>query len=250
MWISPIKTERINSSSKSLLEILDEYLPALQERSILAVTSKVVSVCEGRVVKKDSIDKEELIKKEAEYFIPSEKSAYGITLAIKENLLAPSAGIDESNGNGHFILWPKNPQKTTNELCEYLRRRFLLKEVGVIMTDSKSSPLRRGVTGVALAHSGFSALNDFGGSRDIFGQKKRAVINVMDALAAAAVLVMGETNEQTPLAVIQDLSFVYFQTDAPSEKELKRLYLQINNDLYAPLLKSARWQKGGKSTIA
>ena len=215
----------------------------------MAVTSKIVSMCEGRVVKKGKTNKNELIEKESDYFIPSEKSAYGITLTIKENLLAPTAGIDESNGDGCLILWPENPQKTANELRKYLRQKFSLKEVGVIITDSKSSPLRRGVTGVALSHSGFSALNNYSGLLDIFGQKKGAVVNIMDALAAAAVLVMGEINEQTPLAVVQDIPFVRFRDNDPSEKELKRLYLDMQEDIYAPLLKNVEWKKGGKSTL-
>jgi F420-0:gamma-glutamyl ligase len=36
-------------------------------------------------------------------------------------------------------------------------------------------------------------------------------VNVADALAAAAVLVMGEGSEQTPLVVIGDVPFVTFQ---------------------------------------
>jgi len=48
-------------------------------------------------------------------------------------------------------------------------------------------------------------------------------VNVADALAAAAVLLMGEGKEQTPLAVLTDLPFVTFQDHNPSPAELAAL---------------------------
>jgi dihydrofolate synthase / folylpolyglutamate synthase len=69
-------------------------------------------------------------------------------------------------------------------------------------------------------------------------------VNVVDALAAAAVLVMGEGSEQTPLAIISDLPFVTFYDRDPSMEELQQLRIAIDDDLYGPLLTSVRWRKG------
>ena len=247
MKIFPIKTHKIRPGGKqNLFEVLDRYLKTLRERSIVVITSKIVSICQGRVVKIKKVDKKELIKKEAEYFLPSEESKYNITLTIKGNLLLPTAGVDKSNGAGYFILWPENPQETANQVRKYLGNRFSVKKVGVIITDSKTIPLRRGTTGVAIAHSGFFALNNYIGKPDIFGRKLKVTkANILDALAASAVLVMGEGKEQTPLAIIEDIPFVKFQNRDPSEKELQDFYLNMADDLYAPLLKSVKWQKGG-----
>jgi len=247
MKIFSIKTNKIKPYKQNLFEILDKYLKSLKKRSIVVITSKIVSICEGRVVKIETADKKELIKQEAEYFLPPEENKYNITLTIKRNLLAPTAGIDESNGNGYYILWPEDPQKTANEVRKYLANRFSLKEVGVIITDSKTTPLRLGTTGVAIAHSGFVALNNYVGKPDIFGRKfKVQKANLLDALATSAVLVMGEGSEQTPLAIIEDIPFVRFQNRNPSRRELKDFCINIDDDLYGPLLKGARWRKGGK----
>lgn len=248
MKVSTIKTDKITPTRpKSILTILDDYLTELKEGSILAVTSKIVSICEGRVIKIGSIDKKELIKQEAEYFLPPEENKYNITLTLKNNLLIPTAGIDESNGNGYYILWPSDAQKTANEIRKYLAERFSLKKVGVIITDSKTSPLRWGTTGVAIAHSGFSALNNYIGKPDIFGKLLRITkANIMDALAVTAVVVMGEADEQTPLAVIEQIPFVKFQQRNPTENELKELHITIENDLYGELLKGAHWIRGEK----
>lgn len=248
MKIQSIKTHKILPFKESLFEILDKYVVSMPAKSILVVTSKIVAICESRVVKIGEAEKHDLVKKEAEFYLPPETNRYGMSLTIKRNILAVTAGIDESNGNGYYILWPENPQKSANKIRRYLQNRFD-KDLGVIITDSKTTPLRWGVTGIAIAHSGFEALNNYIGKPDIFGRKlKITKVNVMDALAAAAVLVMGEGKEQTPLAIIQDLPFVKFTGHDPSEKELKSLHISIDEDIYGFLLKSVKWEKGGSST--
>lgn len=247
MKLTPLRTEKITPYHKRLVEVLDAHLGKLGERSIVVVTSKIVAICEGRVVKIGEKEKMELIKEEAEWYLPPEENRYHITLTVKQNTLVPTAGIDESNGNGYYILWPANPQTTANEVRAYLHKRFGLKEVGIIITDSRTSPLRWGTTGIALAHSGFSALNNYIGKPDIFGRLLRITkANVVDALAVAAVLVMGEGNEQTPLAIIEDIPFVEFQSRDPLPEELDALKISLDDDLYAPLLKSVPWRKGGR----
>lgn len=246
MKITSIKTCKITTKNKNLYAILDKYILALKERAVLVVTSKIVAIGEERIVKIGDIEKDALVKREADYFLPPEENPYHLYLTIKRNLLVPTAGVDESNGNGYYILWPKDPQKSANLIRQYLKKKFSLKRVGVIITDSKTTPQRWGVTGIAIAHSGFAALNDYRGKPDLFGRKFTATqVNVMDGLATAAVLAMGEGNEQTPLAIIEDIPFVRFQQRNPTLKELRNLKIAIKDDLYAPLLRSVRWKKGG-----
>jgi F420-0:gamma-glutamyl ligase len=115
----------------------------------------------------------------------------------------------------------------------------------VIITDSKTTPLRWGVTGVAIAHSGFLAVRDLIGHLDLFGRPLHMTkVDVADALAAAAVLVMGEADEGTPLATIDDLPFVTFQARDPTPEELEARWIDMEADLYAPLLQLAGWRKG------
>src|SRR3989304_3772359 len=137
MQVRTIKTEKIIPRSIGLFELLDKYINEFSEESILAIASKVVSICEGRVAPVEGSDKDELVKKEADFYLPKEENDYNIYLTIKNNILVPTAGIDESNGGGYYILWPKNPQKTVNQIREYLTKRFNVKWVGVIITDSK-----------------------------------------------------------------------------------------------------------------
>jgi dihydrofolate synthase / folylpolyglutamate synthase len=245
MQIRAIKTHKITTTDRNLFAILDAYIADLDEGSILAITSKIVAICQGRVVPIGTVDKRTLIVQEADYFLPPDHSKYHMTLTITQGLLVPTAGIDESNGNGYYVLWPHSPQDAANAVWAYLRRRFGRERLGVIITDSRTTPLRTGVTGVTLAHSGFRALNNYVGTEDCFGHPLRITqVNVVDALAAAAVFVMGEGSEQTPLAVISDLPSVHFQEQEPSADELQRLRIAQEDDIYGPLLMSVPWHKG------
>lgn len=243
MKVTSLKTKPIVLGDK-LFEILESAIKSLPERSVVAITSKIISICEGNVVKIGTKDKNELIKEQAEYYLPP-NDRYNFSLTIKNNIMIASAGIDESNGNGYYVLWPKEPQKTANGIRAFFKKKFKLKNLGVIIVDSKTTPLRWGVTGVAVVHSGFSALNDYIGTPDIFGRLFRVEkANVADMLAASAVGVMGEGNEQTPIAVIEDIPFVHFQDRNPTKRELKDLVITMEEDLFAELLKGVKWKKG------
>lgn len=246
MKLQTIPTHKITQTDHNLLTILESYLPAVTEKSVLAITSKIVAICQGRVVKAGTVDRQQLIEQEAAWFLPPGASRYPVALTIKHNLLTPNAGVDESNGNGDYVLWPRDPQQVANQVRGWLCQHFGLEHVGVILTDSNPSPLRWGVTGFAIAHSGFAALNNYIGQADLFGRPLRMTqANVADALAAAAVLVMGEGAEGTPLALISDLPFVRFQDREPSPAELQALRIDRADDLYAPLLNGVGWQRGG-----
>ena len=248
MHVYAIKTHKI-IDDRDLFAILDRYLTTFEEQSVLAVTSKIVSICQGRIVPVENVDKQDLIEREADYCLPRSSSKYEVSLTIVDHLLIPMAGVDESNAHDHYVLWPQDLQKVANRIRAYLCNRFGHGGCGVIVTDSKTTPLRWGVTGVAMAHSGFVAVNDHIGQPDIFGRTLHMTkVDVADALAAAAVLVMGEANEQTPLAVIDDVPFVQFQDRDPTTEELEGRWIDIKDDLYAPLLQAVPWQKGRKAT--
>jgi putative folate metabolism gamma-glutamate ligase len=252
MNITPIKTHKITDVDKDILAVIDKYVLNLEENSILVVTSKIVAICEGRIQKinkeTETYDKEKLVKQESEYFIDKNENQYGFYLTITQNLLIPTAGIDESNGNGYYILWPEKPYDTANKIREHLVEKFKVANIGVIITDSKTTPLRWGTTGVSIAHSGFMALNNYMGKPDLFEREMRVTkANVVDGLAAAAVVVMGEGQEQTPLAVISEISNVEFTNKNINEEEIKNLKIPLEDDVYAPILKRAPWNKGKKT---
>lgn len=243
MQVTPIKTHKITKDDTDLLAVLDRYLPELSENSVVAVTSKIVAICEGSLVPIEDTDKDELVANEADLYLDPEENQYGFAITVKDNIFIASAGVDESNANGYYILWPKDPQKSANMIREHLVEKHSLHNVGVIITDSRITPLRRGVTGVSISHSGFEALRNYIDQPDIFGRPLQVTrVNVMDGLAGAVVFVMGEGIEQTPLAVITDAPGVVFQDRNPSREELDVLQIGLDEDVYAPILKRVPWK--------
>jgi len=244
MNIQPIKTQRLTANALSLTSLIEQYIPSLSEGSILVITSKIVSLCENRVVPLGTTTKEQLMIQEADRYVPT-AGLYGFHFTITKNTLIPSAGIDESNGNNNYVLWPTDAQATANEVRKYLQQHYGVKKVGVVITDSTCTPLRRGTSGICLAHSGFSALNDYVGKPDLFGRPYSvSQSNVAGGLAASAVLVMGEGAEKTPLCLIEDVGFVQFQNHDPTEEEINQTYIPPDEDIFAPFLSSITWEKG------
>lgn len=244
MIVKAYKTHKIRPR-EDLFKILDKYLPKLEEKSIVAISSKIVALCEGRIIKVGSVDKNELIASESQFYLPKETNPYNVTLTINRNILAAGAGVDESNGNGNYILWPKDIQESVNSIREYLCRKFRIKYLGVILTDSKTTPMRWGVTGIALSYSGFLGFESLIGSKDLFGRKlEYTTLNIVDDLASAAVLLMGESDEQKPIAVITGIPMIKFQDRNPKQKELDKWKITKEEDLYGEFLKNAPWKRG------
>jgi F420-0:gamma-glutamyl ligase len=247
MIVRSIKTGKILPGSGTIFDVLDKSIKNLKEGSIVAITSKIVAICEGRTVPLNLADKEELIIQESDYYLPKKKGSHGHR-TIAEHTLVSGAGIDESNAGGNYVLLPKDPQKSANEIRAYLVNKLGFKTLGVVITDSVSTPLRLGASGIAMGWSGFEALKNYRGTPDLFGRKfKTSRADIAGGLAAAAVLVMGEGSEQTPIAIIQNVPFIKFQSRNPTKEELEYMNFAIEDDLFAPLLDPQKWQKGGKS---
>lgn len=217
MHVKAIYTHRIECG-EALKHVLDCYVSKLlKEEVILAITSKVISICKKQVFHKTACSKEELIKREADAIIDTDRNPDGIYLTIKDNILIQSAGIDESNGDGVYILYPKDVQKIAVSVWSYLRTKHCIKHLGILITDSNIMPMRLGVTGIALGWCGFEPLYSYVGKPDLYSKPfKVTQVNLLDALATSAVLVMGEGAEQTPMAVIRDVPKVCFLTRLPT----------------------------------
>ncbi len=230
MNITAIRTPIFRLKQNLVHFIIQHTKNDIKENTILAITSKIVSLSENRLLSKKNIDKKTLIKKECTHYLGQIQMGYHLT--IHHNLLIPSAGIDESNSeNKKYILYPKNPFLSAKKLLQLLKKQTGLKNLGVIITDSRTFPLRRGVLGVALAYSGFKGIKNCIGLKDLFGQKlKVTTINIVDALAASAVLLMGEGAQSTPLAVITKAPVVFTNKDDHLE-----LNIPVKDDLYSPL---------------
>lgn len=224
-------------AGQSLPRFLCKYLPKINERSIVVVTSKIVALSEGRVaVCHTERDKAQLIRAESQW---QKKTKY-VWLTMKDDVVMANAGVDESNGNGACILLPRDSFRSAATIRRFLMRRYRVKRLGVLITDSRLTPLREGIVGVALGYAGFRGVRDYRGTPDIFGRRLLMTrTNVADSLATAAVLVIGEGSEQQPLAVINDAPVVYVNRVRRSE-----VLIDPREDIYRPFFDALRKQIG------
>jgi coenzyme F420-0:L-glutamate ligase len=236
MVIQPIKT-RIFREKDDLFTFITDYFKKIPEKSVIIVTSKIVALAEGRTAIAGNIKtKEKLIRTESRFAIPTKY----VWLTIKDGMIMASAGIDESNANGKIILLPKDSFKTARDIRNRLRRKYGIRYLGILITDSRTMPLRLGVTAVAVGYAGFCGIKDYRGRPDIFGRKfKFTRTNVADGLATAAVLVMGEGNEQQPLAIIKEAPVKFCDRVKRTE-----LHIDIQEDMYRPLFSKLPKVKG------
>ncbi len=199
MEIKAIKTS-IFKEKESLEGFIKKHVKKLREGDILVVTSKIVSLAEGRIKTFESEkERDECIKSESELALRPSKRWF----TICAGMLTTIAGIDESNAGGKSILLPKNSFATAGKILKFLKKSYGVKKVGVIVVDSRSIVMRRGIVGEAIGYTGFKGLGDERGKKDLFGRKiKYARANVADSLAGASVLLMGESNQGTPLAIV------------------------------------------------
>jgi len=117
-----------------------------------------------------------------------------------------------------------------------LQKKFKIKNLGVLITDSRLFPLRAGIVGAAIGYAGFKGVKDYRGTGDIFGRiLKLSRTDIADSLATAAVVCMGEGREQQPLALITDAPVVF--TEKVNKKEL---YIDPREDLYQPLFEKIK----------
>ncbi len=231
MQYIPVQTRIMMPPKDDLFAVLDEFLHDVQEGDVVAVSSKIVSIHEGNCVPIGEIEKNELVKQEAELIIP--RHYWSIPLTIKNSAFIGAAGIDESNANGHYVLLPKDSFLSAKEINSYLKKRFNLTNVGVIITDSHSGPMRRGAWGVSLGFWGFHPTNNHVGKKDLFGRAfKVEVSNIADAIAAGAVLVMGETNECQPVVVVRGATLEFTEENTKDE-----LFMSFKDDTFRALYK-------------
>ena len=156
--------------------------------------------------------------------------------------MAVSTNMNESNVSGVYVLLPEDPYASAAKIWQFLREHFNVREVGVVITDSLSLPLKWGTVGRALAHCGFVPVKDMIGQPDLFGRPLKVTkMNIAEGIAAAAVLEMGEAAESTPLCLVEAVKHIEFIDHAPTDLEKKELLITLAEDIYGPIINSPKW---------
>ncbi len=207
----------------------------LEDGDIIVIAQSIISKSNGRIRNIDRINPSEKAIKICKKITPKAKSL-GLpekdpklvqaildeskTLIMSEHVLitetkhgfiCADAGIDKSNigDKGFVTLLPKNPDNDAEKIRIGLKR-ITNKEIAVIISDSFGRAFRVGAIGTAIGVSGINPTLDMRGKKDLYGYElQTTVIGQVDSLAAAAQLVMGESDEGVPLVIIRGYNFEF-----------------------------------------
>jgi coenzyme F420-0:L-glutamate ligase/coenzyme F420-1:gamma-L-glutamate ligase len=208
----------------------------IQKGDIIVVTHVVVSRAEGRVINLNEVVPSEFAKNIAdghkdpafvEVVLRGSKSIIRmidgkLITETKHGLICANSGVDRSNvpGEKNVVLLPGNPDVSARKIREEIKRLTGC-DVAVIVSDTHGRPIRRGEINVAIGVSGIKPIRDRRGEKDLFGyviRIKRTAI--ADELSSAAELVIGQTNEAVPAAIIR--GYDYQKSETAKAKELMR----------------------------
>ena len=237
MLLIPIKVKRKNKKfdlKSELSSVLKTNKVKLKKGDILVISSKYVSIADGRLInlkevtiseeakkigKKYSINTAlaEVITNEAEKVLAGQR---GFVMSIKNKVITPNSGVDTSNiPKNYAVVYPENPNERAMEIKNVIKKEHRI-DSGVIITDSRIAPTRIGTTGIAIGVAGLKPVIDERGKKDLFGKSiKRTKKALADNLSSAAQILMGESDERIPIVIIRD-SKIRILDHKSSESEL------------------------------
>lgn len=208
----------------------------LRDNDVLVIAQKIVSKAENRYVDLADIEpSDEAIQLALEVdkdprhvqVILSEsvevvRKRLGVLIVEhKLGFVQANAGVDQSNiehdEQHHMVLLlPEDPDLSAQRIRTGIRQKYQV-TVAVIINDSLGRAWRTGSLGLAIGVAGFTALEDYIGGQDLFGREMVVTqVAAADELSAGASLVMGQTDEKTPVVLVRG----YLPVE-PEEEELR-----------------------------
>ncbi len=174
---------------------------SLEARDVLAVTQKIVSKAEGRVVPVGDGGKAAWVAREARRIVARRGDL--VIAETRHGFVCANAGVDTSNvDDGFLTLLPEDPDGTAERIRAAVGEAFEA-DVGVVVTDTFGRPWRQGLVNVAIGCAGLPSVIDLRGTKDAMGRLLEVtVVALADEIAAATGLVMGKA-DGVPAAVVR-----------------------------------------------
>ena len=121
-----------------------------------------------------------------------------------------NAGIDQSNvpaESAAALLLPEDPDASARGIRDDVKQACGA-DVGIVINDSFGRAWRNGVSGVAIGVAGIPALVDLRGRADRAGRVLRVTqVAAADEIAAAASLLMGQSDEGLPAVLVRGFPY-------------------------------------------
>ncbi|MHA1298853.1 MAG: coenzyme F420-0:L-glutamate ligase, partial [Candidatus Helarchaeota archaeon] len=215
----PLKTKIIvkdDDITQIFLNVLTKNNIQLENGDVLVIAETPLAISQGRYIRLDNINPStkaidlandyEMDPRMVQVVIDEADIIYGgvkhVLLCEKYGCLTANAGVDQSNAPlGTVVLLPEI--SSIHRIRKEIEKRTN-KKIGIVLSDSRTQPLKKGVIGAALAVSGMEPISDERGKPDLYGRPLQFTFrSIADDLATAAQLLMGESNEQIPMVLIK-----------------------------------------------
>ena len=238
--------------ARIIVETAEKNIACIEDGDIIAISQKIVSKAEGRLMRlRDIIPSD----KANEVAAVTGKDARFVELVLRETRrvvkavpgflvvedrrgwVCLNAGVDKSNVSREsdlYTLLPVDPDESARKIRRDVVR-LTGKRVGVIVCDTYSRPFRRGQMEFAIGDAGVRVFKDYRGEKDLFGYVLQVKnVAIIDELACAAELLMGQGNEAVPAAIVKGLKRVELCKE--SESSIKELQLAEHEDFFEDTL--------------
>jgi len=210
-----------------LIAALEGNALAPDSHDVLVVTQKIVSKAEGRYLDLAAVEPSERARTLAKLTgkdVRLVEAVLGqsdevlrakagvLIVATRAGLVIANAGIDQSNlaaadRGQRVLLLPEDADQSAAQLKARLDHHFGC-DLGLIISDSAGRAWRLGTVGIAIGAAGVPSLWDRRGEPDLAGRPLEVTeVGFADAVAAMAVLAMGEAAEARPAALVRGLTW-------------------------------------------
>ncbi|MFX0053438.1 MAG: coenzyme F420-0:L-glutamate ligase [Promethearchaeota archaeon] len=225
LTIVPIREIPLIKPGDDLPSLFAEKLSGIREEiesgDVLVVSHTIVSMAEGRLYLLSEIEVSDKAKqlslkleREPEYIqlaldnsVEIIREAPVLITRTAQGLITDFSGVDKSNAPpGHALALPVDPDNSAQAIHHAISNELGIR-IPVIIADTQGRPWRRGAINLAIGIAGMTPFAENAGRMDRFGRTLRSSrVCLADELAAAAELVMGQTGEGIPAAIIRGLN--------------------------------------------
>lgn len=228
--------EKGDDLAKMIVDTAKKNNVSIARGDVVVVAQKVVSKAEGRVVtlkavkpcgRAEEIAKVtlkdprlvELVLNESKRIVKASPEV--LVVEDERGLVSINAGIDKSNVSGeyHYALLPRDSDESARRIRSGIKKSTG-ETVMVIVCDTYSRPFRRGQTEFAIGVAGINVFKDYRGQKDLFDYELKVKnVAIVDEVACAAELVMGQGKEGVPVVIVKNLTRVE-RSEASSIEDL------------------------------
>ncbi|RIK41831.1 MAG: coenzyme F420-0:L-glutamate ligase [Chloroflexi bacterium] len=189
--------QKVVSKAEGRLVRLGDVTPGAKAREIADVVGK-----DPRIIQVILDDSRSVLRMRRHLFVVEQRSGW----------VCANAGVDRSNiepgpdGAEYLALLPADADASAARLRAAIEQRTGVAPA-IIINDSHGRAWRVGTVGVAIGCAGLPPVWDQRGRQDLFGYSLQSSEEcIADELAAAATLLMGQSDEGRPVVVVRGYS--------------------------------------------